>query len=105
MRRPILLLTAAVLLGIATIGGVWASYKKPWVMDDFNAGYMAAHEGNLDKMNKRGCALTMAEKYDVEPSYVQYDTPDDAAAFYLGCVRSLAGLSDDWWNASGYLDA
>jgi hypothetical protein len=105
MRRAIVVVTAAFLLGILAIGGIWASYKKPWVMDDYRAGYLTAHEGHLEKRNGHGCALTMAEKYDVEPSYVQYDTPDDASAFYLGCVRGLAQLPNDWWNASGYLNA
>lgn len=105
MRRPVIMLLVAALLGLIAVGGTWVNYKKPWVMDDFRSGYLAASEGELVKQNSRGCALMMTEKYDVESPYVQYETPEGPSAFYLGCMRGLAPLPNDWWNASGYLNA
>jgi hypothetical protein len=105
MRRVITLLTLGVLISVLALGGLWASFKKPWLMDDFRSGYTAGKEGDLPDKGHEGCAKAMADLYDTEPSYVQWDTPEEPSAFYLGCERGLAGLTNDWWNASGYLTA
>jgi hypothetical protein len=95
------------LVPVLAISSVWVVQKKPWVMDDFRAGHDVVNQGTLRDQGRRGdpCAEAMAATYGEEPSYRQYDTPEDASAFYLGCYGALNGGSNDWWNVSGYLTA
>ena len=51
------------------------------------------------------CGEAMAANYGGEARYVQFDTPEDASAFYWGCWHGSQGLGSDWWNVSGYLTA
>jgi len=100
------LVVSCLLLPVLALGGYWINYKKPWLMDDFRAGYAYGADTELDaKRPDDPCGDAMAEIYDLEPGYDQFITPEDASAFYLGCNRGWHGASNDWWNVSGYLTA
>jgi hypothetical protein len=104
--RWVLITVAIVLLPVLAFGGVWVSYKKPWLMDDFRAGFTVGEDLQARDVGKRDdpCGEAMASRYGGEASYT-YDTSEDQAAFYWGCWRGLSGVSNDWWNVSGYLTA
>ncbi len=96
------------LLPAFALGGYWVNYKKPWLMDDYRAGYAAAtRDADLRPVGNQEdpCAEAMAATYGGEARYVQYDTPEDQSAFYLGCWHGFHGVNSDWWNVSGYLTA
>ncbi len=103
--RWVVVLMLALLVPVLAFGAAWVNYKKPWLMDDFRAGYAAGKEGDLPGDAKDPCGDEMANRYGGAESYAQYDTPEDQSAFYIGCSRGLNGLSNDWWNVSGYLTA
>ena len=107
VRRTVAIVVVCSLVPAVVISSVWAVQKKPWLMDDFRAGHDVVEEGNLPDLGNGSdrCAEAMATRYGEEPSYRQYDTPEDASAFYLGCYRALHGGSNDWWNVAGYLTA
>ena len=109
-RRPaVLLVVVCLLVPVIGFGAVWVGHKKPWLMDDFRAGYDAGSQkyGVVDGPNRVGdvCARLMGSAYGTAPRYVQYDTSEPASAYWWGCIRGLSGGSDDWWNVSGYLTA
>lgn len=110
-RRSVWLWVAVVCLLVPVVGfGVlWVGYKKPWLMDDYRAGYDAGLQkyGVVDDPNRAAnvCARLMGSAYGIAPRYVQYDTSEPASAYWWGCIRGLSGGSGDWWNVSGYLTA
>ena len=89
---------------VLTVCAFWINYKKPWLMDDFRAGYAFGADSDAQQSDDP-CGDAMAAAYDWEPRYDQFITPDDASAFYIGCYRGLHDASNDWWNVSGYLTA
>lgn len=104
--RWVLITAAIVLLPVLAFGGVWVSYKKPWLMDDFRAGFSVGEDLKARDVGTKDdpCGEAMASRYGGEASYT-YDTPEDQSAFFLGCTRGLFGARNDWWNVSGYLTA
>ena len=96
------------LVAVVGIGVVFASYKKPWLMDDYRAGYAEgvrlADEQDTDDVTGL-CEDSMAAAYGVPPEYDQFITPEPPSAFFLGCYHAVGGVQSDWWNVSGYLTA
>ena len=102
-------LATCVLAPLLVFGAAWVGYKKPWLMNDYRAGY-AAGEADLGVVKGPDasadvCSELMGSAYAIEPRYVQYDTPEPASAYWWGCTRALYGGPSDWWNVSGYLTA
>ena len=97
---------ALVLVPVVVVGSAWTWHKKPWLMDDFRAGFAVGADMEARDVGKRDdpCGEAMASRYGGEPFYA-YNTPEDQSAFFLGCTRGLFGASNDWWNVSGYLTA
>lgn len=97
---------AVALVPIIVIGGVWTWHKKPWLMDDFRAGFAVGSDIEAREMGKRDdpCGDAVAARYGGEGSFALAGS-DELTAFMFGCVRGLNGLSNDWWNVSGYLTA
>ena len=66
--RSVVFLTLCLLLPVLAFGAIWVNYKKPWLMDDFRAGYTAGVDGELPSPGKDPCGQEMANRYGGEPS-------------------------------------
>lgn len=101
MNRPLILGILAVLLVAVLAGGAWAHSASYWLWDDFRAGYEA---GELRTREEPGtlyeaCWEATEQKYGTTPD----GTSEDATAFWAGCERGRAGLSNDFWRVNEYL--
>lgn len=108
-RALVWVLVVCMVTPALVVGATWVSYKKPWLMDDYRAGYAAGTReiGEVADPNEAAnrCAELMGSRYGSAPKYVQYDTSEPASAFWWGCNSAVSGGENEWWNVSGYLTA
>jgi hypothetical protein len=115
VKKLVAIALGSVLLVSLLAGAAWAYNAKVWLMNDYRSGYDLGSWDHVKQIDPDG--TTWCWQVGFHEVYAQsighhvrknevmsIDLPEDARAFYLGCVAGVTGEDNDPWHVAGYLD-